>query len=321
METNNVKTDIYKNSCEMMYKMISQRIYCKRKQLKLRNRDIYEDDENLICAIIHNRRDPKKNKYLIPAETSRSENPKNYVFQITSNLKFNSSNELLWGNGREIMAYSGELFYTLINDAIACEPKKVVDEIYNVLTDYIPFALSKFYCDLSEEFPSESADLIGKKYYSDEEKFNSEKQNAIVRIYQKIDASFIDKITDFLYKRENTLKLDKAFSSFVTTELLPLMQNELDENSLGVEVKNILSQNYQRFFELFNHELQSSPEALGYHENDHLHYEREIIGERLQAVDEYVKSLSLIQEKHEKPIHLKSIKSNWEKEMCSEDQK
>lgn len=307
---------MYENSCELIYDMISKRIKFKKKQLQKHNSDIYPDDISVMSAIINNRRNPKKNKYLIPAKSRKKQDKADYISEISSNLEFASRQALLWGNITEIEAYSGRLFYCLLIDALECEREEIKDQIYKVLADYIPFALHKFYFDLQLENSDLVKFLIDTKYHINEDDFFYMRDRAIRRIYQRLSMFHLGIIGKFLNTLENTIRLDKAFSVFVKTKLLPAMQNALPVPSLGKEAEEIMYRNHKRLCELFNYELQLSPEAMGYHENDSDYYDRQIIYSLVKAGSQYVGNLADIQENVEEHISDTLLQNKWKPEMC-----
>lgn len=306
----------YENSCEFLFNMISQRLRARKYILKKKNKDIYPNDENLISTIAHNRRNERKNKYLIPAETSRSSERKNYIPIITNNLEFDSVQEFLWGNVDEIKAYSGALFYWLIIDALEYENENIQSDIYELLMDYIPFAKAKFSMDFYFEHGDTARILINEKYLISENDYFEIQSFAIGRLYSQIEYCFTQSLINFLYKRENTLKLDKALSSFVKDSLLPLCKSDLILNPIGQEAIGLLYKSYNQYINNFNYELALSPEAAGYHENDLDYLTRQTIGEVLTENLKHVDKLLEIQEKHDEEHYELIIKNNWEVGMC-----
>ncbi|MDL2288555.1 hypothetical protein LJC32_04150 [Oscillospiraceae bacterium OttesenSCG-928-F05] len=303
-------------SCNLMYGMISDRVMIKRDYLGKHNSDIYPDDPNLVSAIANNRRDEKKNKYLIPAETSRSAEKKNYVQTISANLQFDSTQSFLWGNSNEIEAYSGKLFEFLIVEALESKDETISARINIVLLDYIPFAIADFYFSICEQYPNEATMLIDPKYFADAEDCKNLQLESIARLYQRVQYDFISALSDFLNQRENTLKLDKTFSIFIKEKLLPVIEAALSDNFLSAEAITTMQRNHERLIEVFNAELKLSPETVGYHENEYANRERQIVPDLAAASREYVENLARIQQEHDEPFDLTILQNRWKPEMC-----
>lgn len=297
--------------------MISKRLILKRAKLNLHNAEIYPDDENMVSAIAHNRRNSKKNKYLIPGETKRSKEAKNYVSTMASRLKFDSPQYFLWGNEKEIYAYAGSFFELLIRETLDNEDKNktTATQIYHVLTDYIPFAMASFYVDVSDDF-AVAQFLIDTKYKVKIADWDYQKNMAIVRLYQKIDFVYIQRLENFLYKLTSTQKLDKKLSDFVSIELLPILQESVPSYSIGNEAKGIMERHYKRMLELFDKDLMTSPEARYYHEDDTTHFEEKIVSDLVKAGSQYVDNLAKIQAKNEETIDMTKTINRWKPELC-----
>lgn len=232
---------MYENSCEIMYKMISKRFTLKRLLLNKENSEIYKGEENLMSAIANNRRHPKKNRYLIPADTTNARESKNYVIEISKALEFDRPRDFLWGEREEIKAYAGYLFASLIKDAINDEKPDIINQIYDVLADYIPYAETKFYCDIVNEFGNKIAKKCNIKA-RDVNYYPAMLDKAIARLYTKVESKYIEYLTYFLYSKENTQKLNQAFARFVKKMLLPILQEATADSPIGHYAKAIITE-------------------------------------------------------------------------------
>lgn len=308
---------MYAKSCGLVYEMISKRICFKRKRLGKKNVDILPGEANLMSAFANNRRDEKKNKYLIPANTTRSGEPKNYISTLVSNLEFDSANDLLWGNPKEIKAYAGKLFACIVNDAFDDEDKKTVAEIERVLQDYIPYAIDKYYLGIDFQIWDTSREKI---IYPADDSMKKSKQEAVCRLYQQISGPFYDILKDFLYKRENTLKLDKAFSIFLKEEMLPLIKGSVLDVSVGNEVNKILFQENDYIVLLAEQAIAEFEGLESGEERGHMRPNRELMEDIFATKRKYVEALCSVQKKHENPINLQLMESAWKEGMCMPEQ-
>lgn len=306
---------MYERSCELIYKMISARFCIKKDLLKKSYKDISFSDESLLCAIAKNRRHEKKNKYLIPAETSRSKEPKEYAQTIATALEFDSVASLLWGDRKEIESYAGELFYWLIKDALDCESPETVDKINTILKEYIPYAISSFAADFVEHVGDRDIThfLIDSELISDYEDMAIQRDDAISRLFYKVKNMFILSIRDYFSTLDSTNKLDKKFSFYVCNNLLPLIEQELTHLSIGYEVNRILLHWHNRFADLFASDLQSSFSIDPYHINDDELYDYQIAMNVINSTIQYAKNLAVIQEEAD---DWRKIENTWIPEMC-----
>ena len=321
---------MYEKSAELFYAMIANRIRMLRDFLGLKNYEIYAEDANLISAIIHNRKHPQKNKYLIPADTTRGDFPKEYVKTIAEKLKISPENELLSGSYAEVVAYSGNLFYMLITEALNFEPDYSVKKreatqeeraettarITKVLMDYIPFAIGSFYLDATDKHPETINYLVDTKFVITIDEFMEVMRMAIARLYSKIELEFYSLVYNLFAEKPNTYKLPKRLEEMVKEQLLPLIESALAERSLGNEAYSILNHSFERMNYLLNYELSLSPEKIGYHENDHIYVERHVIHELAKADSEYVDRLAHIQQEIEDEPNLELLADKWSPDMC-----
>lgn len=307
---------MYEKSAELFYSMISARIGIMRDFLKLTNKEIYDDDEgNLISAIIHNRKHPKKNPYLIPSDTARSTYPKDYVGTIAWNLRIKNENELLSGSRAEVEAYGGALFYTLILETLETDDD-TANRIASVLMDYIPFSVANFYIEEEERSSMPIDSLIDPKFIVTMEEFFYERNMAVAHLYSKIEFEFCELIYNLFNEQANTYKLPKRLEKMVKEQLLPLIESTVQKRSFGNEAYRILKHSFERMEELFNYELGLSPETIGYHENERDYTERHIICDLAKLDAEHVDGLIRIQQEIEGQPNLDLLKDKWSSDMC-----
>lgn len=306
---------MYKKSCEMIYKMISKRIRHKRTVLGKNNDDILPGESNLMSAIANNTKHPKKNKYLIPASRKNDlAEDRDYIFQITNNLEFGEKKYLLWGNPKEIRAYSNQLFLYIIDDAIKCEDEKTVRKITEVLQDYIPYAMDKYNQDMADRNETMLDLFLSEGLYEDKYFLRQSETEAVCRLCQQVSGLFYDLLMDFLYERNDTIKLDRAFSVFVKKNVLPMIRGSVPAFSIGKMAGEILS----RCMEL--QDTLCEQEVSYWEEGDDkvkpMIITNSMVNDLIRANWEYIEKLSVIQSSHEEKIDLEFLKSTWYPEMC-----
>ena len=315
-----IKKEKYISTCEMIYQMISKRIKARRDFFHLQNKDICPSaDANLISAIINNRRDIKKNKYLIPdgvKGTYISENTIPFIDTIASNLSYESTAELLIGTYDELEAYSEELFQRLIKDALVDEDEKISKEINNLLCDYIPYAKASTYFDLQEQHGDITSFVIDKQFQYDIEEYSKLQMYAIARIYEYVKIEFKEYFSEFFKIQPNTLKLNNRLSKFVITKLLPLIKSYRRNIDLIESAKQMLSKSYDKLVYYANYELKLSPETIDYHENDISYYERNTIYEWILAEYDFITKLEEIQKNTEGEPNITLLDNTWNCKMC-----
>jgi hypothetical protein len=140
---------MYEKSCEFIYRMIAVRTSVYKGRYHLKNRDLIPWDPSLASAIAHNRRGAKRNPYLIPTNTNRSDFPLDYVKEIASAFKISAA-EYLWGSEKERELYRGALFATIITDALKDDEAK--DVVKKALYEYIPYALWCYFIEREESY-------------------------------------------------------------------------------------------------------------------------------------------------------------------------
>ena len=315
-----IKKEKYISTCEMLYHMIANRIQTRRHYLQLSNKDICPPaDPNLISAIANNRRDNKKNKYLIPngvKGTYISENTTPFVDTIALNLSYTSTADLLIGTYDELEAYSGNLFLQLIKDALSDESVLIVTEINDLLSDYLPYAKASIYFNLSEQYGDITSYAIDKRFRFDIEEYVELQQYAIARLYEQIRTDFQSKFTEFFNDQPNTLKLNNRLSNFVMSKLLPLIKSYRRNSDLINTAREILSKSYDKLVYYMNYELKLSPETIGYHESDISYYERNTIYDWINAEYDFFCNLEEIQKNAEGEPDIKSLENTWDSELC-----
>jgi len=305
---------MYEQSCKLIYDMISQRLVYRRKHLGLRYADIHPD-ANMLCAIAHNRRHPKKNLYLLPERALWPESHGEGISQIAKHLGFNSDNELIWGNYYEQQAYSGELFKALLADSLVSDDQTIANEVYAILEEYIPFGQSRFYADFCANYRGEIPieylikETDRTEYLSD---YDFYKNTAIARLYGKIQCEFAAAFNSFHSAKSDTLKLDKALGQFFKTEVLPLIRSTITDDSIGTDVKTIMLRNQERVSKIENQSLRWYPELWG-HEPEAELWRQNIAIPVFKAAQEYVCALAQIQKENEPPVH--PLHKEWQPEM------
>lgn len=239
---------LYENSTNIIFNCICKRLNERKEELNISTKDLIPDNPNLSSTILHNRKEPKKNPYLIPDT---------HISAIMSSLNFKSIKELLFGTDEEIESYAYSLFHALIIDTLEMDKddklkaiKKygkiydydIFDKLESVLRDYIPYALMCIYVenpDLSSfVFSEELSEVIDRGILI--------KDEAIKRLYEDeyIKYSFTIWFIDNIVKRDSVVRLDKAFLDFVIMHLLPRLitvTSDEDMYSLGNRVYKALT--------------------------------------------------------------------------------
>lgn len=213
-------------------------------------------------------------------------------------------------------AYSGNLFLRLVKDALADEDETISTEINNLLCDYIPYAKASTYFDLQEQHGDITSFVIDKQFQYDIEECSELQIHAIARIYGFVSIDFQAKLTEFFNDQPNTLKLNKRFSEFVITKLLPLIKSYRRNSDLIDSAKQMLSQSYDKLVNYANYELSLSPETIGYHENDISYYERNTIYDWIIAEYNFINNLEEIQRNAEGEPDITLLYDTWNSEIC-----
>lgn len=311
---------MFEKSCELIYDMIAKRIITRRDYLKLKNKDLCPyADASLISAITHNRRHEKKNKYLIPDGTRNSYQSGNdtpFIKIISSALKYESPIELIVGDDAELEEYAGYLFLQMILDSL--EDKKLSASIEALLDDYIPYAKKHFYLE-AESTDGIMSEAIIKKYYTDIEEYPLEREKAIARLFSIHKDEFISQLKVFFEPQPDTIKLDKRLSAFMSTVIIPIMNNNRD-NYVSVSAKKMLNEIQQLWKNALEQELvvDTVYRCSGHYEEDDRISRLSIIEAIIDADITYIDSLANIQLKSEGAPDTTLFMNRWEPYMCLE---
>jgi hypothetical protein len=173
----------------------------------------------------------KKNPHLLPQ-------PSKIKF-IAENLSFSSEFELIIGTAYEPNNYSGCLFYQLIIDALESKGENTKSTLETLLLDYIPYAEASFFCSAFNEVSLIPAAL--QVYYADIDDLFIKRDYAIARLYQLHAYKFKDDFTDIFVEDNNTAKLNKRLSSFVSKTLIPKMAKNRASYLLSANVNTMLN--------------------------------------------------------------------------------
>lgn len=298
-------SDKYQKSCEIIYDMLSSRIKERKIQLKLQNKDICPSaDVNLISAIIHNRRNEKKNKYLIPngvKGTYISENTTPFIDVIAKNLKFNSTVEMLRGSYEELESYAGHFFFQLVKEALVDEDEETKEILTGILSDYIPYAIAFTYNKLLDKHGQIASFVFNENFLSYIDEYDILETQAIARVYINMNDEFESLLDEFFTNQPDTLKLNRRLSTFMTEKVMPTMEKTRHKAACIDDVKQRFLSTCEKSIYYFNYELMLSPEAIGYHENDESYYEREYMDVWLKAEHDYISRLESAQKEIEGP--------------------
>ena len=287
---------MYQRSMDIVLERIFKRLNKRKNELKISSKDIIPDNSNLSSAILHNRKDTKKNPYLIPDT---------HISAIMKSLDFNSSKELLFGTDEEIELYSYTLFHALISDTLEMDEynkskaekkygKTFIHKLESVLADYVPYALISIYAENQEIsdilFPTKILKIIDKGLIIRDE--------AIKRLYanEEIKYGFLKIFADIIIAKDTVVRLDKSFLDFTVIHLLPLLINVTSDNdkySLG-------NRAYYMLTELIN-EWEHLNSSSYYQDSAHISeseaYHRDVIEGLLETSFEYAYNLYKLQKK------------------------
>ncbi len=289
---------MYENSMDIIFNRICTRLNKRKKEVNISSKDLIPNNPNLSSAILHNRKNPKKNPYLIP-DTQ--------ILSIMNSLNFKSSKELLFGTDEEIESYAYSLFRALIIDTIEMDEndklkaikkygKKYDYDIFHklesVLTDYVPYAVMCIYVE-NQEF---SDFVLPKKFLGIIDRGMYIRDEAIERLYksEEIKFSFTNLFVDHIIKRDTVVRLDKTFLDFVIMHLLPLLigiTSDDDMYSLGNRVYKELTGLIDAWESL---ECASYYQSR-FHISEEETYHREVIHRLITASFEYAYNLYNLQ--------------------------
>ena len=308
---------MFENSCEIIYDMISKRIITRRDYLKLSNRELCPfADTSLISAIVHNRRNDKKNKYLIPDGTRnayQSGNVTPFIEIISLALRFESPIELIIGNNTERKEYAGYLFKQIILDAL--EEEKLSVSIEALLDDYIPYAQKHFFLEAMSR-DGILSEAINEKYYTDIEEYFVERENAIARLFNIHKDEFLNLLEGIFDTQKDTIKLDKRLSTFMSSVLIPNMSNNQNSYYLSVSAKKMLDEIQQLWKSAVERELllDTVYRCSGHYEDDADN--SSIIEAIIDADINYIDSLANIQLQAEGTPDITLFINRWNPDMC-----
>ncbi|WP_367985858.1 hypothetical protein AB1F57_12995 [Streptococcus sp. ZY1909104] len=194
------------NTDEAIYSMISQRVKKRKKEKGYNNIDIVLSDPNVVTNIVNNKR-YKKNKYLLtPA----------YAKEITSNLFFESTYTLIWGNEQEREAYFGKLFFVGIDYLM----KKYPTIVEQALCYYVPFAYQLALKEWKTKYGNGIGLLLPRFDYTESE---DQRLLATQVLYNHYQAEFA--IEHFAYfGKRYTKKLEEHIKLFFETKLLAILE-------------------------------------------------------------------------------------------------
>ena len=313
---------MYEKSCEIIYRMIAQRIKVKRNILKLKNTQILPSDPNLVSAILKNRKVAKKNKYLIPSGVQGS-NETDSIKIISQNLQFSSVQELILGSREEIDLYSGFLFRQLIIDTVNnSDDEKTSDMMSEILSDYVPYAVADIYWSTIQKHGDIAKFYLDTCLKTDIENAVIELDNAIARLYPKYKNDFDKMLIGLFEEREDTYKLNKRFSELMKKKLIPFMKKDMTAYSFGIDAREIILRRYDQLISFEKNERSISPETLFYHSDDFdYEYEEKMINTReiynkitkvVSKESEFIRELAKLQLQLEPQPDIDIIMDKWD---------
>lgn len=246
------------NTLNLIYEKCAERIKQRKNTLKITASKIYPNDPKLVSKIINNTK-TKNNRFLIPDSVLQCWYD-NECFGLISKLNFNSKQDVLWGNKKEIQEYLYELFLMIFDDLQECYDENILNDFY---LDYIPYAkytaLIKLL--LGNEIPKEQkrkrvtetnieakpfSFILAYGVWEDEVienygKFINSKQEIIDYLFLICYKNFQDIFLKFVDNTDSFHKIDKKFSDFVYGSFIPMLEKTTDEKiSLGKRVYNLI---------------------------------------------------------------------------------
>lgn len=237
--------EIYEIS-EFFYLKAALRIKNKIEKDHLTYKKIYPPDPKQISQIVHNKRNPKKNRYLIRdavidglyynKETKESE-----ICGLLHTLSFKTKKEILWGTDTEIKLYLSDLFALLFENATDPDsPYNLDKELY--LCDYIPYAMYSSYWHILFESNNK---FIAMYYSITEDTVTKEitpaRETAILFLYNKCRKKFLENFLAFTNKESSFNQIDKKIEKFIKNDFVPMLKElSPNETSLGLRVKNLI---------------------------------------------------------------------------------
>lgn len=207
---------------EEIYTRISNRVLKRKQKLKVMNFQIidgYYNREKLLSSIMHNRRVPKRNPYLLNDKMSEC---------IVKNLKFSSQYELVWGKDSEYDHLIREVFETGVT--YLEQRSEYSDLVHNCLYSYLPFAkvFAKYENSIEPEKPDDSA------------VFNS-LVSATTYVYYYISDEIKTAHQKFFFNK-GTKKLDIQLEKYFIDEIPKVLKKYVsDSDNDGSEIFNMFS--------------------------------------------------------------------------------
>lgn len=231
-------------------------------------------DYSLITNIAGGRAYPKKNPNLVPDL---------YIEHLSEKLGFSSGKELLWGNFKKKNTFQERLFEKLMLDVLWGKEGIIKDIFNRILFDYIPYAEYHSYWQMfvvgeidMPKMPDKTYKIPAYYYQLREddifEQYEIKQRNAIKYIWYKFEDSLLSVINNFLdhsfniesqnngnNKEEKTLytlkKLDKKLDKLVNELKIFFIENEPNEDSLGLRVRGIIISDYKKIGLLISKEM------------------------------------------------------------------
>lgn len=301
---------MYEKTVEFLYNMISIRVKNARKNLGLKGKDVLIDETpdgaNLISAIEHNRKNPKKNRYLIPTT---------YISIIQEKLQFHSICHLLFGTEKEILSYSGKLFEIMILESLE-QDTPFKNLIMEALTEDSAFAINRFITEFVNEHGTFLANLyIDNRILNKYSDYDTILIQAIAYLYNNQDIKYVyeDALIDFFRNLDSTIKLNKRIKEFVENTLIPIITRDANYKQIydiGNKIYNELSNTYNESFvrEIDSYDIDRA------HLPELENYKTEIINEILTVTINYVLELSNIQYT---TFPVPAIENEWSPELIN----
>lgn len=207
---------------EEIYTKIANRVLKRKQKLKVMNFQIidgYYNREKLLSSIMHNKRIPKRNPYLLNDKISKC---------IVRNLKFSSQYELVWGKDSEYDYLMREVFETGVT--YLEQSTEYSDLVHNCLYTYLPFTkiFAKYENSLGPEKPDDSA------------VFNS-LVSATAYVYYYVSDEIKKTHQEFFFDK-GTKKLDNRLEKYFVEEIPKVLKKYVsDSHNNGLEIFNMFS--------------------------------------------------------------------------------
>lgn len=238
-------------------------------------------DYSLITNIAGGRAYPKKNPNLVPDL---------YIEHLSEKLGFYSGKELLWGDLEKDSSLQLNIFRNLFNDILLGTDEDMKETYNSQLLDYVPYSEYYTYWQMFEtgeidmpKFPNSNYTIPGYFYQIKPDttvgQYTIQKENAINYTWYKFDTMLLKLINNFLendfkVKFQNvnnnsssnvlyTLKkLNKKLDDLAQRIQLFFRENALNENSLGLRVRNIIVSDYKKIGNLIVNDMNNIETGL-----------------------------------------------------------